>query len=93
MKCKRCNDEKNQIKAGKTKSGSQKYKCKVCGKVYTPNLKKRSYSEEVKKTGDKIAYGGKQRTSSRQNFRNREKYVLVLDTQICQNNKRKRSGK
>ena len=58
MKCKRCNDEKNQIKAGKTKSGSQKYKCKMCGKVYTPNPKKRSYSEEVKKQAIKLYLEG-----------------------------------
>ena len=49
MKCERCKIEKEQIKAGKTKSGSQKYKCKVCEKVYMPNLKERNYSEEVKK--------------------------------------------
>ena len=35
MKCKACNDETNQIKAGKTKAGTQKYKCKICGKYYT----------------------------------------------------------
>ena len=33
MKCERCKIEKEQIKAGKTKVGSQKYKCKHCGKV------------------------------------------------------------
>ena len=33
MKCERCKIEKEQIKAEKTKAGSQKYKCKVCGKV------------------------------------------------------------
>ena len=58
MECKRCNDEKNQIKAGKTRSGSQKYKCKVCGKVYTPNPKRRSYSEEVKKQAIKLYMEG-----------------------------------
>ena len=47
MKCERCKIEKEQIKARKTKAGSQKYKCK-CGKVYTPNPKERNYSEEVK---------------------------------------------
>ena len=49
MKCKRCNEEKNQIKAGKTKAGSQRYKCKICGKYYVPEPKERTYSEEVKK--------------------------------------------
>ena len=32
MRCNRCQKEDKQIKAGKTKAGSQKYKCKVCGK-------------------------------------------------------------
>ena len=44
MKCERCKNENNQIKAGRTKAGSQKYKCKHCGKVYTPNPKERNYS-------------------------------------------------
>ena len=32
MKCKRCEKEDKQIKAGKTRAGSQIYKCKHCGK-------------------------------------------------------------
>ena len=48
MKCKRCNGEKNQIKAGKTKSGSQKYKCKVYGKsVYAKSEEKEVTNERV----------------------------------------------
>ena len=39
MKCKRCKKEDKQIKAGKTKAGSQVYKCKHCGKTYTPKQK------------------------------------------------------
>ena len=45
MKCERCKNENNQIKAGKTKAGSQKYKCKVCGKVYTTNPTIKLYME------------------------------------------------
>ena len=51
MKCERCKIEKEQIKAGKTKAGSQKYKCKVYGKVFTPKLKERNYSDEVESVG------------------------------------------
>ena len=58
MKCERCKNENNQIKAGKTKAGSQKYKCKHCGKVYTPNPKERNYSEEVKKQAIKLYMEG-----------------------------------
>ena len=57
MKCERCKSENNQIKAGKTKAG-QKYKCKVCGKVYTPNPKERNYSEKVKKQAIKLCMEG-----------------------------------
>ena len=48
MKCKNCKNEDKQIKAGKTMAESQKYKCKVCEKVYTPKSKERNYSEEIK---------------------------------------------
>ena len=58
MKCKKCNEEKNQIKAGKTKAGSQRYKCKICGKVYTPNPKERNYSEEIKKQAIRLYMEG-----------------------------------
>ena len=34
MKCERCKNENNQIKAGRTKAGSQKYKCKHYGAVF-----------------------------------------------------------
>ena len=54
MKCKACNDEINQIKAGKTKAGTQKYKCKICGNYYTQESKKRDYSEETKNQAIKL---------------------------------------
>ena len=58
MKCKNCKTEKEQIKAGKTKAGSQRYKCKICGKYYIPNAKERTYSEEVKKQAIKLYMEG-----------------------------------
>ena len=54
MKCKRCKKEDKQIKAGKTRAGSQVYKCKHCGKTYTPNPKERNYSEEIKRQAIKL---------------------------------------
>jgi len=36
MECKNCGKETGQIKAVKTRAPRQKYKCKHCGKVYTP---------------------------------------------------------
>ncbi len=67
MKCKNCGKETGQIKAGKTKDGSQKYKCKHCGKVYTPNPMERTYSEEIKKQAIKR----KQWKSGWKNIRNK----------------------
>ena len=58
MKCKRCKKEDKQIKAGKTKAGSQVYKCKDCGKTYTPKPKERKYSEEIKKQAIKLYMEG-----------------------------------
>ena len=58
MKCKACNDETNQIKAGKTKAGTQKYKCKICGKYYTKESKKRGHSEETKNLAIKLYLEG-----------------------------------
>ena len=54
MKCKAGNDETNQIKAGKTKAGTQKYKCKICEKYYTQETKKRAHSEETKNQAIKL---------------------------------------
>ena len=48
IRCKICKKEDKQVKSGKTKAGSQKYKCKHCGKKYIPKQKGRKYSEEKK---------------------------------------------
>ncbi len=55
----KCKAENNQIKAGKTEDGSQKYK--VCGKVYTTNPKKGVIKGMAgcEKAGDKIIFGRK----------------------------------
>ena len=58
MRCKKCKKEDNQVKAGKTRAGSQKYKCNHCGKVYTPKPKGRKYSERVKKQAIKLYMEG-----------------------------------
>ena len=58
MECKNCKRKDRQIKAGKTKYGSQRYKCKHCNKVYTPNPKERCYREEIKKQAMKLYMEG-----------------------------------
>ena len=58
MKCKACNYKTNQIKTGKTKEGIPKYKCKICGKYYTQESKKKVHSEETKKQAIKLYLEG-----------------------------------
>ena len=57
-KCPKCGEETAQVKSGFTPNGSQKYKCKACGKVYTPEPKKSGYSEEEKNMAIKYYYEG-----------------------------------
>ena len=48
IRCEKCGQEEGQIKNGRTKAGSQRYKCNHCGKTYTPVKKERMYPEELK---------------------------------------------
>ena len=48
MKCPKCHTEGKQNKDGFTAQGSQRYRCKVCGKRYTPEPKEAGYSEEMR---------------------------------------------
>ena len=58
MKCKAFNDETDQIQAGKTKAGTQKYKCKICGKYYTKEIKKKVHSKGTKNQAIKLYLEG-----------------------------------
>lgn len=57
-KCPYCGRTEEQIKLGRTKAGSVRHKCKVCGKVYIPEKKSRGYSEETKQQAIKAYYSG-----------------------------------
>lgn len=46
--CPRCHAPEFQIKDGRTPAGSQRYKCKQCGRRYTPAPKDPGYDEEVR---------------------------------------------
>ena len=58
QKCPNCGKEKNQVKKGFNVSGTQRYGCKECGKVYTLESKRNAYSEETRKQALKIYYSG-----------------------------------
>ena len=44
----KCGQEKGQIKNGRRKAGSQRYRCKHCEKNVYPCKKERTYPEELK---------------------------------------------
>jgi transposase-like protein len=48
MQCPHCDNQDQQIKSGRTEAGSQRYKCKACGRRYTPEPKPQGYSDEVR---------------------------------------------
>jgi hypothetical protein len=45
--CPYCQATTSQIKAGKTKAGSQRYRCKLCNRKYIPERKRRDLLESV----------------------------------------------
>lgn len=57
-KCPSCGHEEKQHKQGKNRSGTQRYKCMICGKKYTPEPQSLGYSEEVRQNALKIYYSG-----------------------------------
>ena len=57
-KCPVCGKTENQVRAGYNGSGSQRCKCKECGKYYTINPKQHTYPEETRKLALKMYYGG-----------------------------------
>jgi len=57
IKCPKC-EGLTHVKAGFTISGTQKYKCKNCGKSHNPTPRKNGYSEEEKTAALKYYYEG-----------------------------------
>ena len=57
-KCPNCNDETKQNKKGFTRARSQRYICRECGVTYTPNPKKREYTEKERQNAIRIYYSG-----------------------------------
>ena len=56
--CPTCKSEEEQIKIGYTRSGTQRFKCKVCGKTYTLEPKRHAYDEETRTLAIKAYYSG-----------------------------------
>ena len=48
MRCPNCQANRKQYKAGFNPSGSQRYRCGECNRVYTPEPKQHGYAEEIR---------------------------------------------
>ena len=48
MNCPHCQDTAQQIKLGFNKSGSQRYKCKLCNRAYTPKPNQKGYPLSIR---------------------------------------------
>ena len=46
--CPHCKTSENQVKIGFNASGSQRYRCKACGRKYTPAPKEVGYPEGMR---------------------------------------------
>jgi transposase-like protein len=54
--CPNCKATTKQHKIGRTKAGSQRYRCQPCGKRYTPAPKAQGYDESLRRQAVKL-YG------------------------------------
>ena len=48
IQCPHCSSSEQQTKSGHTRTGSQRYKCKECQRIYTPEPKPLGYPEETR---------------------------------------------
>ncbi len=52
--CPYCHATKKQVKSGLNPSGSQRYLCRMCNRIYTPRPNLNGYSNEVKAQAVKL---------------------------------------
>lgn len=58
MKCTKCERKEKQHKNGKTKAGSQRYRCYECGCSYTPEKKYQGYGKALRQKAIKLYIDG-----------------------------------
>ena len=75
LKCPHCQNENNQVKAGKTRSGSQRYECKDCRRRYTPNPKQQGYADDVRQQAVRLSVDG-------MNYRRIARQIRVSHTSV-----------
>ena len=84
-KCPYCERSEQQIKAGRTKAGSQRYHCKVCQRTYTPEPKAMGYPEAVRQQAVKlVADGVNYRRAARQLGVNHQSVINWVNAAVAQ---------
>lgn len=58
VSCSRCGAAKRQTKFGRTRFGSQRYKCGACGRIYTPAPKAQGHAGEVRQQAVRLSLEG-----------------------------------
>ncbi len=56
--CPHCPSSEQQTKSGHTRTGSQRYKCKGCQRIYTPEPKPLGYPEETRREAVRLYLEG-----------------------------------
>jgi transposase-like protein len=56
--CPYCKRTDQQIKAGRTQAGSQRFHCKVCQRTYTPEPKAMGYDEALRQQAVRLVADG-----------------------------------
>ncbi len=58
MSCPRCAAQRYQVRDGKTTAGSQRIRCRICGKRYTPVPKQHGYSRDMRTSALRMVTDG-----------------------------------
>ena len=56
--CPHCSSSEQQTKSGHTRTGSQRYKCKECRRIYTPDPKPLGYPDETRREAVRLYLEG-----------------------------------
>ena len=58
IQCPHCSSSEQQTKSGHTRTGSQRYRCKECRRIYTPEPEPLGYPEETKREAVRLYLEG-----------------------------------
>ena len=58
IQCPHCTSSEQQTKSGHTRTGSQRYKCRECQRLYTPEPKPLGYPDETKREAVRLYLEG-----------------------------------